>query len=103
MPRNGKLVRITLVVAAAAAVAALAVATAGTASAKSTSANVNGAGSTFVAPLVSKWQGPVQQQLGRPLNYSPVRSRGGGSAPTKQQAGFCGSAAPRPPFNPARP
>jgi phosphate ABC transporter phosphate-binding protein len=100
MPRDGKLARITLVVAAAAAVAALAVATAGTASAKSTSANVNGAGSTFVAPLVSKWQGPVQQQLGLQLNYSPVGSGGGVSAITNKQVDFGASDAPLSQFNP---
>ena len=100
MPRDGKFVRITLVVAVAAAVAALAVATAGTASAKSTSANVNGAGSTFVAPLVSKWQGPVQQQLGLQLNYSPVGSGGGVSAITNKQVDFGASDAPLSQFNP---
>ena len=100
MPRNGKLVHTALVVAAAAAVAALAVATAGTASAKSTSANVNGAGSTFVAPLVASWQGPVQQQLGLQLNYSPVGSGGGVSAITNKQVDFGASDAPLSQFNP---
>ena len=100
MPRNGKLVRIALVAGAAALVAALAVATAGTASARSSSASVNGAGSTFVAPLVTKWQAPVQQQLGINLNYSPVGSGGGVSAITNKQADFGASDAPLSQFNP---
>ncbi len=77
MPRNGKLVRITLALAAAGLVAALAVVMAGTASAKSASGTINGAGSTFVAPLVTKWMAPVQSQLGITLNYNAVGSAGG--------------------------
>jgi phosphate transport system substrate-binding protein len=100
MPRNGKLVRISLVAAAAAAVAVVAVVTAGTASAKSSSASVGGAGSTFVAPLLSKWQGPVQQQLGLQLNYNPVGSGGGVSAITNKQVDFGASDAPLSQFNP---
>jgi phosphate transport system substrate-binding protein len=100
MPRNGKLVRISLVVAAVAAVAALAVATAGTASAKTAGTSVNGAGSTFVAPLVSKWQAPVQQQLGLQLNYNAVGSGGGVSAITNKQVDFGASDAPLSQFDP---
>jgi phosphate transport system substrate-binding protein len=100
MPRNGKLVRIALVVAAAALVTALAVATAGTASAKTSAASVNGAGSTFVAPLVSKWTTPVQQDLGIQLNYSAVGSGGGVSAITNKQVNFGASDAPLSQFNP---
>ena len=70
MSRNGKLVRISVVLAAVAAVTALAVATAGTASAKSTGASVNGAGSTFVAPLVNGWINPVKSALGISLKLS---------------------------------
>jgi phosphate transport system substrate-binding protein len=100
MPRNGKLVRIALVAGAAALVAALAVATAGTASAKTAGGSVNGAGSTFVAPLVSKWMNPVRQQLGIQLNYSPVGSGGGVAAITNKQADFGASDAPLSQFNP---
>jgi phosphate transport system substrate-binding protein len=100
MPRNGKLVRITLVVAAAAAVAVVAVVTAGTASAKSGSGSVGGAGSTFVAPLVSKWMTPVEQQLGLQLNYNAVGSGGGVSAITNKQVDFGASDAPLSQFNP---
>jgi phosphate transport system substrate-binding protein len=101
MPRNGKLVRIALVAGVAALVAAaLAVATAGTASAKSSSGSVTGAGSTFVAPLVTKWMNPVQQQLGISLNYNAVGSTGGVQAITNKQADFGASDAPLTQFNP---
>ena len=100
MPRNGKLVRITLAFAAAALVASLAVIMAGTASAKSSSASVSGAGSTFVAPLVTKWMAPVSSQLGITLNYNPVGSGGGVSAITNKQVDFGASDAPLSQFNP---
>jgi phosphate transport system substrate-binding protein len=100
VPRNGKLVRIAPVAAAAAVVAALAVVMTGTASARSNAASVNGAGSTFVAPLVTKWQAPVRQQLGINLNYSPVGSGGGVSAITNKQVDFGASDAPLSQFNP---
>jgi phosphate transport system substrate-binding protein len=100
MPRNGKLVRITLALAAAALVASLAVIMAGTASARSSSGTVSGAGSTFVAPLVTKWMAPVQQQLGLTLNYNAVGSGGGVSAITNKQVDFGASDAPLSQFNP---
>jgi phosphate transport system substrate-binding protein len=100
MPRNGKLVRISLVVAAVGGLAALAVMTAGAASAKSTAGSVSGAGSTFVAPLVTKWQGPVQQQLGITLNYNGIGSTGGVAAITQKQVDFGASDAPLKQFNP---
>ncbi len=94
MPRNGKLVRITLALAAAALVASLAVITAGTASARSSSATLNGAGSTFVAPLVQAWVGPVQSARGITLNYSAVGSGAGIAAITGRTADFGASDAP---------
>ncbi len=94
MPRNGKLVRMTLVAAAAAAVAALAVATAGAASAKSTGASINGAGSTFVAPLVQAWVSPVKSARGITLNYSAIGSGGGIAAITGRTVDFGASDAP---------
>jgi phosphate transport system substrate-binding protein len=100
MPRNGKLVRITLAFAAAALVASLAVIMAGTASARSSSATVKGAGSTFVAPLVTKWMSPVQSQLGLTLSYNAVGSGGGVSAITNKQVDFGASDAPLTQFNP---
>jgi phosphate transport system substrate-binding protein len=100
MPRNGKLVRITLALAAAGLVAGLAVITAGAASAKSNAGSVSGAGSTFVAPLVTKWMGPVKSQLGLTLNYNPIGSGGGVSAITNKQVDFGASDAPLSVFSP---
>ncbi|HKD95553.1 MAG TPA: phosphate ABC transporter substrate-binding protein PstS [Gaiellaceae bacterium] len=74
--------------------------TAGTASAKTSSGTVNGAGSTFVAPLVNKWMGPVQSQLGITLNYNPNGSTGGVQAITTHEADFGASDAPLSQFNP---
>ena len=100
MPRNGKLVRMSLVAAAAAAIAVVAVVTAGTASARSNANGVTGAGSTFVAPLVTKWENAVQQQLGLTLNYSGIGSTGGVAAITNKQVDFGASDAPLSQFNP---
>jgi phosphate transport system substrate-binding protein len=100
MPRNGKLVRISLVVAAAAAVAAVAVVTAGAASARRTAGTVNGAGSTFVAPLVTNWEGPVNSDLGLTLNYNAIGSTGGVAAITQKQVDFGASDAPLNQFSP---
>jgi phosphate transport system substrate-binding protein len=100
MPRNGKLVRIALALAAAGVVASLAVITAGTASARSSSGTVSGAGSTFVAPLVTKWMSPAQSQLGIQLSYNAIGSGGGVSAITNQQVDFGASDAPLSQFNP---
>ena len=100
MPRNGKLVRMGLVVAAAAAIAVVVVATAGTASARSSSGSVTGAGSTFVAPLVAKWVAPAQQDLGLQLSYNAVGSGGGVSAITNKQVNFGASDAPLSQFSP---
>ena len=100
MPRNGKLVRVSLAVAGAAAIAALAVATAGTASAKTSGGSLKGAGSTFVAPLVSAWIGPAQSALGISMSYNPVGSGGGVSAITNKQVDFGASDAPLTQFSP---
>jgi phosphate transport system substrate-binding protein len=100
MPRNGKIVRIALALAAAGVVASLAVITAGTASARSSSGTVSGAGSTFVAPLVTKWMSPAQSQLGIQLSYNAIGSGGGVSAITNQQVDFGASDAPLSQFNP---
>jgi phosphate transport system substrate-binding protein len=97
MPRNGKLVRISLVAAAAAAIAVVAVVTAGAASAKSsrtTAATLNGAGSTFVAPLVQSWIAPINSARGITLNYSAVGSGAGIAAITGRTVDFGASDAP---------
>jgi len=100
MPRNGKLVRISLVAAATAAIAVVAVVATGTASARTNAGTVNGAGSTFVAPLVTKWQAAVQPALGLTLNYNGIGSTGGVAAITQKQVDFGASDAPLKEFNP---
>jgi phosphate transport system substrate-binding protein len=94
MPRNGKLVRIALAAAAAAAIAVVAVITASTASAKSNAATLNGAGSTFVAPLVQSWEAPYKSASGATLNYSAVGSGAGIAAITGRTVDFGASDAP---------
>ncbi len=95
MPKNGMLIRSTLVLAAMAAVAVAALTAAGAASARQTSnVTVNGAGSTFVAPLVAKWVAPVSSQLHITLNYSAVGSGAGILAITNRTADFGASDAP---------
>ena len=100
MPRNGKLVRISLVAATATAVAVVTVMTAAAASARTTGTNVSGAGSTFVAPLVNAWVSPTQSALGITLTYNGVGSGGGVSAITNKQVDFGASDAPLSQFNP---
>jgi phosphate transport system substrate-binding protein len=100
MPRNGKLVRITLALAAAALLGALAVTSAGAASAKRSAVSVKGAGSTFVAPLVNSWIAPAGSALGISLSYNAVGSGGGVSAITNKQVDFGASDAPLSQFNP---
>ena len=100
MPRNGKLVRISLLLAAVGALAALAVTTAGAASARSNSGTLTGAGSSFVAPLVTEWASLTQQQIGITVNYNPIGSTGGVNAITQKQVDFGGSDAPLSQYNP---
>ena len=100
MPRNGKLVGVTFVLAAAAILGALAVASAGAASAKSSAVSIKGAGSTFVAPLVNTWISPVGSSLGISLSYNAVGSGGGVSAIANKQVDFGASDAPLSQFNP---
>jgi phosphate transport system substrate-binding protein len=70
MPRNGKLVRITLALAAAALIAALAVTSAGAAGKRSTG-TVTGAGSSLIAPAVAVWS---QLYTASSVQYSSVGS-----------------------------
>jgi phosphate transport system substrate-binding protein len=83
-------------VAAVTAVAAVAVTTAG---AKSTDTTITGAGSTFVAPLVSAWTPALGSAFGYTVQYSPVGSGAGIAAITSNQVDFGASDAP---LNPAQ-
>jgi phosphate transport system substrate-binding protein len=82
--------RIALTVAAA--VAALVAATAATA--RTSGTPVTGAGSTFVAPLLSTWTPAIQSALGYDLQYSAVGSGAGIAAITGRQVDFGASDAP---------
>jgi phosphate transport system substrate-binding protein len=90
MPRNGKLVGLTVAFAAAALVAALAVASAGAAGKRSTG-TLSGAGSSLIAPAVAVWG-----QLYKPdtINYSPIGSGGGIAQIQARNVDFGASDAP---------
>jgi len=90
MPRNGKLVRITLALAAAALLGALAVTSAGAASKRSTG-TLTGAGSTLIAPAVAVWQ---QLYKGATINYSAIGSGGGIAQISARNVDFGASDAP---------
>jgi phosphate transport system substrate-binding protein len=90
MPRNGKLVRVTLALAAAGLVAALAVTSAGAAGRRS-AGTLNGAGSSLVAPAVAKWASMYSADT---INYSPIGSGGGIKAISGRTVDFGASDAP---------
>src|SRR5258708_20252447 len=76
---------------AAAAIALTAIAAAG---AKSTDTTITGAGSTFVAPLVSTWTPAIGSAFGYTVQYSGVGSGAGIAAITNRQVDFGASDAP---------
>ena len=76
---------------AASATALLAV---GAAGAKSNDTTIAGAGSTFVAPLVSAWTPALGTAFGYTVQYSPVGSGAGIAAITNHQVDFGASDAP---------
>jgi phosphate transport system substrate-binding protein len=93
MPKLGTSIRIISAVTAA---ALLAVVVAGAANAKPAhrAATVSGAGSTFVAPLVSQWISPIGAAYGIELQYSAIGSGGGIAAITSRTVDFGASDAP---------
>ena len=56
--------------------------------------DLTGAGSTFVAPLVSAWTPKVQSALGIKITYGPIGSGGGINAVTNRTVDFGASDAP---------
>jgi phosphate transport system substrate-binding protein len=64
------------------------------AGARSGADTITGAGSTFVAPLVSLWQADYGQKTGVQIAYSPVGSGAGIAAVTARQVDFGASDAP---------
>jgi phosphate transport system substrate-binding protein len=78
----------------AAIAAALAAGTAGATAGKNGGTTLAGAGSTFVAPLVSQWTPAVASAYGYEVQYSPIGSGGGISAVTARTVDFGASDAP---------
>src|SRR5258708_17283320 len=76
---------------AAAAIALTAIAAAG---AKNSDTTITGAGSTFVAPLVSTWTPAIGSAFGYTVQYSGVGSGAGIAAITNRQVDFGASDAP---------
>jgi phosphate transport system substrate-binding protein len=64
------------------------------AGAKSSDTTLVGAGSSFVAPLVSQWQADYASKTGVQIAYSPIGSGGGIAAITARQVDFGASDAP---------
>ena len=87
MPKKG-IMTVTLVTLVAALAAA------GAATAQRTDTTLNGAGSSFVAPLVAQWTQPLGSAYGYTLNYSPIGSGGGVSAIQNRTVDFGASDAP---------
>jgi len=73
---------------------ALSLAAAVGAGARSAATTLVGAGSTFVAPLVSQWQADYSSKTGVEVAYSPIGSGGGIAAITSRQVDFGTSDAP---------
>ena len=104
MPKTGKLVQISVALAAVAALATIAVTAAGAARQSST---LTGAGSTFVQPLIATWT-QIPSQSGSPFTSAKginVNYGGGGSGVgvadiTNKSVDFGASDAPLSAFNP---
>ncbi|HEY2541617.1 MAG TPA: phosphate ABC transporter substrate-binding protein PstS [Gaiellaceae bacterium] len=76
------------------AVAAVAALVSGSATARSKDTVLTGAGSTFVAPLVSEWAPAIGSAFGYTVNYNPIGSGGGIQAISTRQVDFGASDAP---------
>src|SRR6266487_3924408 len=62
--------------------------------ARKSATTLNGAGSTFVSPLVAQWTDGIGKAYGYELNYSPIGSGGGIAAITNRTVDFGASDAP---------
>jgi len=94
MPKSGHPIRTLAVLAAVAAVFAAVAVGAGAAPAKHAGTTISGAGSTFVAPLVSQWISPLGAAYGYELQYSAVGSGAGITSITARTVDFGASDAP---------
>jgi phosphate transport system substrate-binding protein len=89
-----KLLLLTAAVGALAAVGGFSVATSSASSAKASADSLSGAGSTFVTPLISKWQQDYPAKTGVEVSYNPIGSGGGIAAITARTVDFGASDAP---------
>jgi phosphate transport system substrate-binding protein len=94
MPKIGFSIRTIVTLAAAATLAAIAAGGAAAAPAKHSGTTLVGAGSSFVAPLVSQWIPAIGSAYGYALQYSPIGSGGGINAVTARTVDFGASDAP---------
>jgi len=94
MPNVGNSIRTIIALTAAAALAAIAAGGAAAAPTKRSGTTIVGAGSTFVAPLVSQWVAPLGAAYGYELQYSAIGSGGGIAAITQRTVDFGASDAP---------
>ncbi len=91
MPKIGFCARAAALAGLAAIVSAVA---ASAAPARTSGTTITGAGSTFVAPLVSQWGPAINRAYGYELQYSPIGSGGGIAAITARTVDFGASDAP---------
>ena len=94
MPNLGTRTRIIAAAFAAAVLSVVAAGSASAAPAKHNGTTLIGAGSSFVAPLVSQWIPAVGSAFGYELQYSPIGSGGGISAIQARTVDFGASDAP---------
>ncbi len=83
-----------LALALAGATAALAATTSPAGATRASANSLVGAGSTFVAPLVSQWQQDYQAKTGVQITYQPIGSGGGIAAISNRTVDFGASDAP---------
>jgi phosphate transport system substrate-binding protein len=86
--------KITILLALLGVTALAAVSAAGASSSKRADSSLTGAGSTFVAKLVTTWIPKVQSDLGIKVTYGPIGSGGGINAITNRSVDFGASDAP---------
>jgi phosphate transport system substrate-binding protein len=94
MSRKSLRITAALVVALAAVMSALAATSAPARTTKASADELVGAGSSFVAPLVSQWQQDYEAKTGVKITYSPIGSGGGISAISNRTVDFGASDAP---------
>lgn len=92
MTRRGFLISTLAIVAAL--VASISIGTAQGSTKRSTATTLNGAGSSFVFPLVSTWEPAFKNASGIPISYNPIGSGAGIKAVSSRSVDFGASDAP---------